>query len=231
MTTKSFKNQMSTGFGALGLAFAGMFFITACGDNDDSNKNPTKSLSKDLARASRTDAEALLSAQVSEMETRMSLLSVRIKDEARAETRLANEDRFDSLQASVNETRTSLKALKASSDRDWESQKAKTIKSVEKTRSKIDSTFDRLDFQEEVAEKLTKIEKKMDQLKADAAGANAKTRKEIEKSQEALEAQYAELKDDFEDFQKSSDDEWTQFKDRMSKSFSELSKGFKGLFD
>jgi hypothetical protein len=95
MTTKSFKNQLSTVCGALGLAFAGMFFITACGDNDDSSKNPTKSLSKDLAKASRADTEALLSAQISEMEARMSLLSVRIKDEARAETRRANEDRFD----------------------------------------------------------------------------------------------------------------------------------------
>jgi hypothetical protein len=245
-STKTFlSKQILQSIKLMGVGVAVVFLLAGCGKDDKSLGDQAKSVTDTVetragdardavtgkTEESRANVDARLSRELAEINAKIAEFETRWNQETVPEFRAANKARLESLRASYREANDRTADLKRSSDADWKTKKENTVASVENAKSKLAQALEREKFTDDMNRKLNKIQNKIESLKADAARGDADTKRKLDEDRRTLESKYTDLKADSIRFRRSSADKWDDFKDRFSKSFDDLSKNFRGLFD
>jgi len=218
--------------------------VVGCGNDGNSAGDRAKSITDTAIQKSNdikdaitgeektpAEVEAKLSRQAQDLKTKIAALENKQSQETMPRVREANKERLDRVKAALSEANAQISSLKKSSTAKWNAQKAVAITAIDDARAKVNSALERQQFKEDAAAKISKIESKIESLKAEAAKAKGDAKKKIEEQQTQLEDKYGALKKDYDEFAESSKDKWSDFKEGMEKTFDELISSFKGLFD
>jgi hypothetical protein len=214
--------------------FLGILSLASCGKDDDDNagiQTPATRVAERNAVAdeSRADFEKRTEKELSDLRARLSELQRRDSIQTNKEISALNAQRRAEVEKAIQDANQRYEAIKKS-ETDLVAQRLQVHESVEAARLRLDDLNNRQKFEDEVLDRVSKIDVRVQNLQNQAKRATGDMKAKLQNDWTNLKTKRDEIVQRFNEFRTSSNAKWQEVKANLDESFNSLESKYSDLF-